>query len=109
MIAPALLWTECANGLWRLARTVPTLDANHAFGVVSAVPVEAVEIGLGLQARALRLGCLLDHPIYDCLYLALALDRSAALATADRRIIRVVTRAAALPPGRLLAAPEGTG
>jgi hypothetical protein len=39
----------------------------------------------------------------------LALDRSAALATADRRIIRVVTRAAALPPGRLLAPPEGTG
>lgn len=72
------------------------------------MPVEVVETGLRLQTQALRLGGVLDHPIYDCLYLALALDRGAALATADRRFIRVVTRAGVLPPGRLLTPPEGT-
>ena len=106
LTAPALLWTECADGLWRLARATPTLDASRAFGIVNTVPVEVVETGLRPQTEALRLGGALDHPIYDCLYLASALDRGAALATADRRFIGAVTRAAALPPDRLLGPPE---
>ncbi len=106
LIAPALLWTECANGLWRLARVTPALDAGRAFEIVSAVPLEMVEAGLAIQAQALRLGGRLDHPIYDCLYLALALDRGAALATADRRFLRVSRRSAVLPPERILSPPE---
>ena len=101
-VAPALLWTECANGLWRLARVAPALDAVRAFGIISAVPLETVETGVRVRARALRLGCDLDHPVYDCLYLAVALDRGAALATADRRFLRVLRRSSALPPERLL-------
>ncbi len=93
-----MLWTECANGLWRIARAVPALDADHAFGLFSTVPVEVAETGLAIQAQALRLGGRLDHPSYDCLYLALALDRGAALATADRRFLRVLRRFAILPP-----------
>lgn len=106
LIAPALVWTECANGLWRLARATPALDAGHAFSIVATVPLEVAETGPQLQAQALRLGCDLDHPIYDCLYLALALDRGAALATADLRFLRVLRRNAVLPPDRLLAPPE---
>lgn len=98
LVAPALLWTECANGLWRIARALPALDAGHAFGIIGTVPMEAVETGLAVQAQALRLGGRLDHPVYDCLYLALALARDAALATADRRFLRVLRRAAILPP-----------
>jgi predicted nucleic acid-binding protein len=101
--APTLLWTECANGLWRLARSVPEFDAGHAFGIVSTAPVEVVEVGLEVQAQALRLGGRLGHPGYDCLYLALALDRGAALATADARFLRVLRHAAVLPSDRLLA------
>lgn len=105
LLAPALIWTECANGLWRIARALPSLDAVHAFGVVSGVPLEVVESSLRTQAEALRLGGRLDHPVYDCLYLALALERGAALATADKRFLRVLRRAAMLPPGRLLFPP----
>ena len=39
-----------------------------------------------VTADALRLALLLAHPIYDCLYLALALERREPLATADRRM-----------------------
>jgi predicted nucleic acid-binding protein len=70
------------------------------------VPLEVLETGPRLQARALRLGCDLDHPVHDCLYLALALDRGTALATADRRFLRILRRAAVLPPERLLIPPE---
>jgi predicted nucleic acid-binding protein len=107
LVAPNLLWTECANGLWRIARTVPALDACRAFGFLSKAPVEVVETGLEMQAQALQLGCQLDHPVYDCLYLAVALDRGAALATADRRFLGVVRRTAILSPERLLIPPEG--
>jgi predicted nucleic acid-binding protein len=102
LIAPALIWTECANGLWRLARTAPGFDAGHAFSIIGTTPLEVVETGLASQARALDLAGRLAHPVYDCLYLALALDRGAALATADGRFLRALRRAA-LPEERLLA------
>lgn len=106
LVAPTLIWTECANGLWRIARAAPAMDANQAFAVVSTVPLEVVEPGLAIQTRALRLARDLDQPVYDCLYLALALDRGAALATVDRRFLRVLRRAAILPPERVLSPPE---
>ena len=106
LIAVALVWTKCANGLWRLARATPALNAGHAFGIVATVPLEVAETGSQLQAQALRLGCDFDHPVYNCLYLALALDRGAALATAGLRFLRVLRRNAVLPPDRLLAPPE---
>lgn len=58
-----------------------------------------------LHRAALDLATRLDHPVYDCLYLALALDRGAALATADRRFAAAITRAGALPAPRLLTPP----
>ena len=39
LVAPPLLWTGCANGLWRLARAVPSFDAGRALGIVSTAPV----------------------------------------------------------------------
>lgn len=107
LVAPALLWTECANGLWRIARASPpgALDAADAFEVIAAMPVRIVEVGLPLQATALRLGVRLDHPVYDCLYLALALSEGVPLATADTRFLRVIARAGILPPDRLLTPP----
>lgn len=73
----------------------------------NAVPLALCASDRSLNTAALDPSVRLDHPIHDCLYLALALDRGAALATSDRRSLRVVTRAAALSPDRLLTPPEG--
>ena len=70
------------------------------------MPLGILETGPDLQARALRLGRALDHPICDCPYLALALELDAAFATADARFLRVLRRAGALPADRLLSPPE---
>jgi predicted nucleic acid-binding protein len=50
------------------------------------MPVQIVASG-DLVERALDLAVVLEHPIYDCLYLALALDRRARVISADRRFI----------------------
>jgi predicted nucleic acid-binding protein len=42
-----------------------------------------------LSVRAFELATALDQPAYDCLYLALAIELEASLATADRRLARV--------------------
>ena len=43
--------------------------------------------------RALAIAAASDHPIYDCIYLAVAEDRQLPLVTADGRFIRAVRRA----------------
>jgi len=35
----------------------------------------------------------MNHPVYDCVYLALAADQSAPIATADRRLRAAATTA----------------
>jgi predicted nucleic acid-binding protein len=43
-----------------------------------------------LAQQALELARTLDHPTYDCLYVALALREEATLVTADRRLLRTL-------------------
>jgi predicted nucleic acid-binding protein len=108
LVAPNLLCTECGNVLWRMVRTkrIGASLLEGFWSVINAVPLALCDADWGLNAAALRLSVRLDHPIYDCLYLAVALDRGAALATADQRFLRALRRAAVLPLDRLLAPPE---
>lgn len=109
IIAPPIFWTECANAFWRIARmrSGDGFDAAAAFGRILALPLEIAAPEPSLATAALSWATRLDHPVYDCLYLALALalDRDAALATADLRFARVVQRAGVLPAARLLTPP----
>jgi predicted nucleic acid-binding protein len=107
LFAPNLLCTECGNVLWRMVRTEridPSL-VERFWSAMNAVPLALCHADWTLSAAALRLSMRLNHPIYDCLYLALALDRDAALATADGRFLRAMRRVALLPAERLLAPP----
>jgi predicted nucleic acid-binding protein len=42
--------------------------------------------------EALALACHLDHPVYDCLYLALARREAAQLLTADQRLEKLASK-----------------
>ena len=108
IMAPPIFWTECANAFWRIARTTKGsgFDAAAALGGILALPVEIAAPDPSMAAAALALATRLDHPAYDCLYLALALSRGAALATADARFARVLRRDGVLPAGLLLTPPE---
>ncbi|MBX9700658.1 MAG: type II toxin-antitoxin system VapC family toxin [Acetobacteraceae bacterium] len=108
-LVPGIFWTECANAFWRMRRAprsgAKRIDAMAHLALLRLVPVRVAEASSDAAERALHLGIRLDHPVYDCLYLALALDRDAALATADLRFAAAIRRAGLLPLDRLLTPP----
>ena len=54
--------------------------------------MDVIEPVRHLQAEALALACHLDHPVYDCLYLALARREAAMLLTADQHVLQLAAR-----------------
>jgi predicted nucleic acid-binding protein len=91
LIAPDLLWSEVANGLWRKALQ-GDIDGQSALSVLSILDRMISEriASPDLMYSALDLAISLGHPVYDCVYLALARHRSIPLVTADERLINKV-------------------
>ena len=87
VLAPALLQTEVANGLWKLKRAGALADLNPQDLLKEATElVDHLEPDQNLQVEALALAIHLNHSVYDCLYLALARREAADLLTVDRRL-----------------------
>jgi len=100
LLAPELIHVEIANALWRMARVgrLTEADAADALALFQRLPLRRRLADRDLAAEALRLARLLDHPVYDCLYLALAMDAGAPVVTADRRFVAAAARDAASAP-----------
>ena len=88
--APSLIRIEVANVLRTLATSGRLEDAEalQALDLVLDAPVRLYEPTDALMRGALAFALRLKHPIYDCLYLALAVDLGTRLVTADRRFHR---------------------
>jgi predicted nucleic acid-binding protein len=86
LMAPVLWLAEAANVLWRRARTgdITAKQANARLIELLKAPVASLPIEPHLE-RALALAMEIGHPIYDCIYLALALHHDTQVVTADRR------------------------
>lgn len=90
VLAPELMLTEVANTLWKLQRAQQLADLDPQQLLADARDlVDRVEPDRHLQAEALALACHLNHPVYDCLYLALARREAATLISADQRLLRL--------------------
>lgn len=91
--APDLLSVECANILWKKVRLgdLAKREAADCFRLLLRAPV-LLAGSRDLLESALRLSFELGHPVYDCLYLALALERRIPLVTADERLARAVRK-----------------
>lgn len=87
LFAPDLLAAECANVLWKKARRneLTSQEALLAVRLLQRADIELVPMRALLEP-ATRLAIALDHPAYDCAYLALAESLSCDLVTADRRL-----------------------
>lgn len=93
VLAPELMLTEVANTLWKLQRAQQLADLDPQQLLADARDlVDRVEPDRHLQAEALALACHLNHPVYDCLYLALARREAASLISADQRLLRLAER-----------------
>lgn len=89
LIAPSLIAAEVGNALWKAARRDDiaqqyALDAIRAILLAfdALIPIEE------LRLRALEFAIALDHPIYDCFYLALAERERAPLVCVDGALLQ---------------------
>ena len=87
-----LMASETANVLWRKARQgqIERADAGAAMALLSDIPVRWNDDETVIT-DAVRLALALDHPVYDCVYLALAHRVGATVVTADRRFVTAVS------------------
>ena len=90
--APRLMASEVANALWRKARA-GQMERGAAGVLLANLPDTPVRWSTDefVSADALRLALALEHPVYDCMYLALAHRIDARVVTADRRFVTAVS------------------
>jgi len=88
LVAPDLVVAEVTNVAWKLVRA-GEISVEHGARIAAAVPAafSALVGAARLSARAFALAHELDHPVYDCLYLALAEVEDIRMVTADRRLL----------------------
>jgi predicted nucleic acid-binding protein len=90
LIAPSIIWSELANAVWKNAR-LGNVDSGIWDDVAAKLPcllaIHNTE-GLLLQT-AVKLAMEHGHPVYDCVYLALAIQTGARVVTVDKRFLNV--------------------
>ncbi|PYM60662.1 MAG: PIN domain nuclease [Candidatus Rokuibacteriota bacterium] len=93
LVAPDLMTVEAANAWRKKTRRLEMsrADLEQAVASLLALDIEWVPTR-GLAMLAARQALEIGHPVYDCLYLALAGQRSARLATVDDRLRRLAAR-----------------
>jgi predicted nucleic acid-binding protein len=94
LIAPELLSAEATNALWAMCRRgdITKTDFAEAVDLLKTAPIAVPVAMRQLAASAARLAADLDHPAYDCFYLALAVQEQRPVVTADRRFHDVMRR-----------------
>ena len=90
--APELIVAELTNVVWK-KRLRREITKGQAQTIVSAIP-NYVSILYPIvldHERALELAVFIEHPAYDCLYLACAERVGGTVVTADRTLLNKVT------------------
>ncbi len=87
LLAPDLLLAETGNILWKYVRRddLAAADANEILAEIMRTPIQFTATG-DLIESALKLAIETDRTVYDCLYLALAVQSKEVLLTADERL-----------------------
>jgi len=94
LIAPDLLLVEVANALRRkIAGGEARLEQALGGMRTLSSTVQLVPVGPDLVISALEMAVEMDHPAYDCVYLALARANSAQVATRDSELARRAAKA----------------
>ncbi len=99
LIAPDLVLVELLNAGWKSER-IGAITAAQFEAMAQLAPELFAELepAAALLPRALVWCRALDHPAYDCLYLALAERDQATLITADRRLLQKLEPLGRQPP-----------
>ncbi|MBX9580028.1 MAG: type II toxin-antitoxin system VapC family toxin [Gemmataceae bacterium] len=89
--SPEFLDVEVANILWKKVRKgeITRADADDILAALKVVPI-AREPDINLIAPAFDLAVQTDRTVYDCLYLALAVQLNGRMVTADDRLVNAL-------------------
>jgi predicted nucleic acid-binding protein len=93
IFAPELIVSEVTNVAWVKARRGEI--SQRAAGLIAAwigTGVPALVPAIELNEHALQIALMLQHSVYDCMYLACAAREGAPLVTDDRRLLTAVGR-----------------
>ncbi|KAB1085832.1 type II toxin-antitoxin system VapC family toxin [Neorhizobium galegae] len=95
LIAPDLILVECANTLWKKVRRreLSAVEAHFGARLIEGSDLQLREM-LPILNASLELAIELDHPAYDCIYLALALKENLRFVTADESLVRKLRQSA---------------
>jgi len=91
LITPDLMAVEFGNALWKkvLRQEIGHLQAVEAIAILpTLVSFVASESFL---ARAFEIAVELQHPVYDCIFIAVAEAHGIPLVSADRRLVARVS------------------
>lgn len=89
LVALDLILPECADILWKKVRRneFTLAEARFAARLIEGSDLQLREM-LPLFGESIELSAELDHPAYDCTYLALALKENTRFVTADESLVR---------------------
>lgn len=94
VIVPEFVFIEIGNVLWTHIRRgdIEPQEASLLLDNLRDLDWE-VATDVGFLARSLQIATAIDHPIYDCLYVAVAEHYNVPLITADKRFVMAARRA----------------
>lgn len=92
LLAPDLIILEVTNGVWKKVLR-GEIESIQARTIAMAMQHSDLELypSATFNDRALEIALSLQHPIYDCLYLACAEATGGGVVTADRRFFNKAT------------------
>jgi predicted nucleic acid-binding protein len=95
--APEFLWIETANGLWKKWRRkeLSRIDVEQSVAKLRGV-IDEWHTDRDLVEDAAELSLELGHPVYDCLFLALARKLEMPVITADTRLLSIAPNGLAI-------------
>ena len=91
LAAPDLIVTEATNiALKKVVRNEISREQAHVITIAISRYIPTLHPSADLAERALEIALTLNHPVYDCIYLACAETIDGILITADRKLCRSV-------------------
>ena len=93
VVAPDLVIPEVCNALWRKSATgeISATQLSAAVDDMAGFYDELVPT-MALAAQATNIAAAMGHPVYDCFYVALAERLGSRLVTADKELIKRLSR-----------------
>ena len=104
--APEILLAEFANTFWKKARRGDIEDPQPYFDELARLlDIVTLHPSGQLVDHAAQIATEIDHPVYDCLYLACAQASASALITADNRFAKKIAERLPSADVRYIGAP----